>query len=570
MDDLKLTNELAADIKARVKTLDLKTIEKLRKAKDENGSFDVIISTEDLDRSGEIVRQNGWELENYKNNPIVLWGHDYYSLPIGVCTDTYDTEMHGVPATGARGVFFPADINPLAQQVRRMYEFGVKSGMGVGCTTSVGFIPKEFDNENGRIITRAELLEFSFVPIPANQGVGPAQGRAFTFEEAKELGLDVPALSLKGIAFVEAEKKDKEPEKKDAQAGDTCTMDNGDAGVFVNTDDGLVCQPANDKSAEEAKPLQKKLLKAIGDEHERHTGEVEKALDEFREKAAGAIEDQGDPVDPNDPEADKKKAKAAAKLGEAMREHLKDLRSGIADEHTMHRAKSIACFRDFEPGDAKAFDKKEHLKALRDAHDDYETKCGKSLDDFETRCMKSVQGEEGTTDEHTDWITGRMEEHQRAHKKAVVKIAKSMCKAAFGEEDQADEKTLDILKEYLAPHVPAQLLPAVAAKIGSKLSSATKEKLGEAHNHLKAAKAVLEALHPGLADGSEEEDRSDDGKTVGDGPRNNGSRPRPTSGSDDALKAHLQVREIVGGIEAAARRALGDINAEIRERRSKK
>src|SRR6266436_4517309 len=97
---LKLTEQVAADIRARVKSLDFKTIEKLRKAKEENGTFDVIISTEDLDRSGEIVRQNGWELANYKNNPIVLWGHDYYSLPIGICIETYETTVHGVPATG--------------------------------------------------------------------------------------------------------------------------------------------------------------------------------------------------------------------------------------------------------------------------------------------------------------------------------------------------------------------------------------------------------------------------------------------------------------------------------------
>src|SRR5690242_6110604 len=134
MPGLKLTEQIAADIKARVKALDLKTVEKLRKARDENGTFDVLISTEVKDRAGEIVRQDGWDLANYKNNPIVLWGHDYYTLPVGVCTETYNTTYRGVPALGARGVFLSADINPFAQQVRRMYEYGVKSGFGVGCT----------------------------------------------------------------------------------------------------------------------------------------------------------------------------------------------------------------------------------------------------------------------------------------------------------------------------------------------------------------------------------------------------------------------------------------------------
>src|SRR5205823_930767 len=94
---------------------------------------------------------------------------------------------------------------------------------------------------------KAELLEFSFVPIPANQGVGPAQGRALTFDEAKELSLDVAGLRIKGVEFVEAEKGE-EPEKKEAQAGDDCTMDDGAAGTLAG--DPLVCVPIdNDKDA---------------------------------------------------------------------------------------------------------------------------------------------------------------------------------------------------------------------------------------------------------------------------------------------------------------------------------
>src|SRR5215475_4714519 len=154
MDSVKLTEQIAEAIKAHVKSLDLKALEKIRKASAKNGTFDVIVSTQVKDRAGETVMQNGWELNNYKNNPIVLWGHDYYSLPIGVCLETYLTEKNGVPALGARGVFLSADINPLAQQIRKLYEFGLKQGAGVGCTTSVGFIPKDFDDQSRNIITK--------------------------------------------------------------------------------------------------------------------------------------------------------------------------------------------------------------------------------------------------------------------------------------------------------------------------------------------------------------------------------------------------------------------------------
>ena len=169
---LKLTDEVAADIRARVKALDFGAIEKIRKAKEANGTFDVIVSTEAKDRAGEIVRQDGWDLGNYKNNPIVLWGHDYYSLPVGVCTETYLTEKNGIPALGARGVFLSGDINPLAQQVRRMYEYGVKSGYNVGCTTSVGFIPKEFDEKTAPSSPAPSCSSSPSCPSPPKRASG--------------------------------------------------------------------------------------------------------------------------------------------------------------------------------------------------------------------------------------------------------------------------------------------------------------------------------------------------------------------------------------------------------------
>jgi hypothetical protein len=631
---LKLTEELAADIKARVKAFDFGTVEKIKKAEKENGTFDVIISTEDVDRAGEVVRQNGWDLLNYKNNPIVLWGHDYYGLPIGICTDTYLTESHGVPALGAKGVFFPAEVNPLAQQVRRMYDYGIKSGFNVGCTTSVGFIPKDFDPDNRNIITKAELLEFSFVPVPANQGVGPAQGRSLTFAEARTLKLDVVGMRQKGLDFAEtvgfipkslndtiapestAWKKptlkdftdkewadlteteikeiaghfayakqyppqsfddlklayrnaegaivlrglksavtsligirsgiDVEDDKKavydqlatlyklfrkeapefktlkEAQAGDTCTLDDGSDGVLSpdpNDADGpLVCVPAEEKSVKDEHGSQKELMKAISDEHERHTDEIAKCLE-----------------------------------GLPGEKSFKDIRASINDEQTMHRAKSIANFKNFKAGDEKAFDRNPHLKALREEHDTYEAKCEKALDEHEDAVTKSAENAKET-------LTEKMETVQRSHKRAVNKIAKGMCKEAFGEDEEPDEKTVEILKEYLAPHIDPQFLTALTGKIASRITSETTKKLGEAHQHLKAATAVLESLSKSLGDGSGEEKPA-----VDEAPAIQRSTPaRVAPVKDNELEAHIFARDLLRGITTAATGGLKEINEALR------
>lgn len=122
----------------------------------EAGTFTMIASTADVDRQGESIDQSGWDLTNYKNNPIILWAHDYSALPIGIAEEIDVTE-NGLVIS--KGRFASAEANPQAENVRLLYEEGILR------TMSVGFIPLE---RNGNIITKAELLEVSFVPVPAN------------------------------------------------------------------------------------------------------------------------------------------------------------------------------------------------------------------------------------------------------------------------------------------------------------------------------------------------------------------------------------------------------------------
>ena len=81
---------------------------------------------------------------------------------------------------------------------------------------------------------------------------------------------------------------------KAAEAGDSCTTDDGSPGILTtdpkDPDGALVCLPQEqDKSAHDH-ASQKSLLKAIGDEHDRHESEVEKSFDTFKK----ATPEQGD------------------------------------------------------------------------------------------------------------------------------------------------------------------------------------------------------------------------------------------------------------------------------------
>jgi hypothetical protein len=191
------------------------------KAAESAGTFKVIISTSDEDRQGDTVDQTKWNLKNFENNPVVLWAHDYYSLPIGVATKIGVEDGKLV----AEGKFAPADLNPFAAQVAALYEAGFIK------TTSVGYM----QHESGEL----ELLEFSFVPVPANP-------YALSMREMKQLKLNVPELVMKGIQF----------EAKAEAAGDPCEMPGGGAGVLAEDKDNpgqLVCVPVEAKAADDEK-----------------------------------------------------------------------------------------------------------------------------------------------------------------------------------------------------------------------------------------------------------------------------------------------------------------------------
>lgn len=113
-----------------------------------------VISDESVDRQGEVIKQDGWDFENFKANPVILFGHDSYDLPIGKAVDIY-TDGDKTYAV----IEFAAEIYDKAMIIWNMVKTGILR------TVSVGFINNEYDNNE---LTKNELLEISIVPVPAN------------------------------------------------------------------------------------------------------------------------------------------------------------------------------------------------------------------------------------------------------------------------------------------------------------------------------------------------------------------------------------------------------------------
>ena len=252
----KLTLEVKEKMSEILQSEETRSLIDATKAASDSGNFEVVISTADIDRQGESIKQDGWDLSNYLKNPVVLWGHDYYSLPIAI-SDSIEVSNGKLIA---RGHFAPEDANPFAQQVRRLYDAGIVRA------TSVGFIATEME---GSIITKAELLEFSFVPVPANP-------YALSLSKAQELRLDLAMIATKGL-------------KLETKAeGDLCTMEDGTEGEMHMGDDGYMeCMP---KKAIEKSPACRQDGESEDDCRSRKISEMEAEGMEHDQAVAAAID----------------------------------------------------------------------------------------------------------------------------------------------------------------------------------------------------------------------------------------------------------------------------------------
>ena len=145
-----LTEEKINELKSLISSFDIKEVTKWR-------TFKVVASTEDSDRSWEIIKANGWDYSNFMKNPVIIANHIYkIENIVWKATSIYVKDNQLI----IEWVF--SESNPLGKLLADLYEEWMVK------TVSVWFIPKSRDESNKRIITSAELLELSFVAVPCN------------------------------------------------------------------------------------------------------------------------------------------------------------------------------------------------------------------------------------------------------------------------------------------------------------------------------------------------------------------------------------------------------------------
>lgn len=130
-------------------------------------------SDESVDRAGDIVSADGWDVSNYTKNPVVLFNHDY-SKPVGkakaVRVNVRDRRLEFdvyFPTTDelSSDPKMPSEHALFIDTVYNMYKGGYLSAVSVGFK---GEKMEPIPNSYGMKFLKQELLELSLVAVPAN------------------------------------------------------------------------------------------------------------------------------------------------------------------------------------------------------------------------------------------------------------------------------------------------------------------------------------------------------------------------------------------------------------------
>ena len=143
------------------------------KASTSGSTTKVVASTGNPDRYADIVVWDKQaELDSYMANPVVQFGHNYDTPPIGKTVALDIDQRTGDLIAEIRWDDSPD--NPLAQTVARQFREGYMSAVSVGFQPGESVprnrLPKDHAayGERGSLMTAPRLLEISAVPVPAN------------------------------------------------------------------------------------------------------------------------------------------------------------------------------------------------------------------------------------------------------------------------------------------------------------------------------------------------------------------------------------------------------------------
>jgi phage head maturation protease len=121
------------------------------------------ISTKTKDRMNDTVEPTGWNLDEFRRNPVVQFAHNGDALPIGRSPSVW---LSGGKLKASLKLA-PADANPLAGNVRQLIDGGFLSACSVGFIPDVWRFSKDPARPYGVDFLAQTLIEWSVCNVGA-------------------------------------------------------------------------------------------------------------------------------------------------------------------------------------------------------------------------------------------------------------------------------------------------------------------------------------------------------------------------------------------------------------------
>ena len=141
--------------------------EALTDISDEERTASFVASDETVDRYGDVVSVDGWDLTNFRRNPVFLWMHSQWQ-PIGRVTKIGVEGDKLLATVKFYGKGDSKTADDLWTLVKKRHLRAVSVGFTVKSDDDIAPIRDEDDRVTGFRFLRQELLELSLVSVPAN------------------------------------------------------------------------------------------------------------------------------------------------------------------------------------------------------------------------------------------------------------------------------------------------------------------------------------------------------------------------------------------------------------------
>ncbi len=419
-------------------------------------------STADFDRAGDSISAEAWSkggLDNFSNNPIILFNHDY-NRPIGRATKV--TSVDG-------GLHLEARISNAAKDVAELVKDGVLGAFSVGFRVKDADYVKETD---GLLIKDAELFEVSVVSVPCNQAATFSLAKSFdSTEEYEEFKKTFTSVDLAGQSLAKDENSSVASDTPDG-------AEIAHKEIKMDEQSNIDLEAFAKKVAEEtAAKIAMKQAEQKATEEKAAEVEAEKAAEEAAQKAQQEQEVQ---------QAISVGVQSGAeRLVEDVRKEME------ADKANMQEVVSKY--------EAELKEKAEEIEAIRNSKRDFSSRKG-NLKDYSKELLQAhILGKVTRKGYDTDFARDVFEKAEVTYDATSTAGIDVMVSAAFEEEVRQAQKVAPIFRE-LQVASGATVLPiapdteaANFSSAGAETAANNLEEAGASDNNYNVNRVVLQA-----------------------------------------------------------------------------